>query len=159
MSFLFTRKPNWDSHLSPPGWPIANTIESHNRVIKADWTKYGRYHIVPLMTIFEEMIEYDADNFKERATVPHVPNTVIASARSLLKECRLIKLTDSVYEYTHQQEPLAGRTECITITDVLKECTCTQFHDKAYCRHVVAACISLNILFADMKVSLSETWV
>ena len=68
-----------------------------------------------------EMIEYDADNFKERATVPHVPNSVIAYARSLLKEFRLIKLTESVYEYTHQQEPFAGHTERITITDVLKE--------------------------------------
>ena len=98
--YWFTKKPNWGSHLSPPGWAKKITIETHNRVIKGDWTKYGRYHIVPLMMIFEEMIEYDARNFTEPATVPHVPNTVIASARLLLKEGGLMKISETVFEYT-----------------------------------------------------------
>jgi hypothetical protein len=53
--------PNWQLFLTPPGYAHTNSpIESYNNTIKSSFTNGVRFHLVPALEIFENVISLES---------------------------------------------------------------------------------------------------
>jgi hypothetical protein len=137
---------NWQIFRKPFGYALTNSpIEQYNNNIKMNFTERIKWHMIPAMQKFEQLIEYESRCYPIMEISKYVNKNIAKEARRIII---LLRLDDYSQNYTYDQ--INGSTCHINTLD--KTCSCAKFTDNAICKHLVAVCIKERIELNGLKI-------
>jgi hypothetical protein len=147
---------NWQIYNTPPGYATTNgPIEAYNNTIKKFFTMRKKYNMLPALEILVEQMKFES--IRERVFHNEVlpPQKLINEARTLVNNengLQVLKHAVNCFKYyagsKHFNIELNDDCKCAECCF----CSCSHFVDRAYCTHILVACLHSKISFPGLLV-------